>query len=217
MSKQIVKAILDLVDKAQIVFDNVKNQPDLAEIMATILYDITKMQEGETLLEALKQKNQLWLVNQAKQKEATFNFQTQWKQVKKTYKQHVQLARALLLNHPELLARLGLEGARKQSFSGLLSQMRQFYTESQADNLIGAILAGGGLIPELLQTTQTAIETAVHLHSHQQDAISRAQAATPARNEAAETLRIWLKRFWLAATFALQDNPQRLEALGKKI
>lgn len=216
MARFTAKKISSLIDKAQVATDNATNQTDIAQAMALVNYPASKIQEGQGLLSALKGENEAWLQAQAKQKEATATFKAQWSSVGKVYNRQIKLARALLDLHPELLPRLGLEGGRAKSYAGLLAQMRQFYTEAQADSVVAGLLAGGGLTVALLQANQAGVETAVALNSDQENAKSRAQAATVARDAAATEMEAWLKLFWLAAKLALNNDKQRLEALGQQ-
>ncbi len=176
-----------------------------------------EMANGQTLLQALDDKNSDRKRLYALQQEATADFNGELAQVKRRYARHAKITSAVLADTPELLGRLGLQGSRAGKFVEWHAQAQQFYREALAGSDLQTALAEGGLTVAVLQSGLGALDQVVATEQQQESAKGEAQQATPDRDAAATVFRDWMNKFWKIADVALADQPQWLERLGKKV
>jgi len=209
--------IVKLLARGRVALGNAAQTPEIVDLFERYGYGAPKLQEGQTLLQALEDKHAAQLHLYARQKEATAAFRAARQAGREIYHRHVRIARILLIRQPERLARLGLDKPRANAFSAWLAQAQQFYREALADADLQALLAEGGLTQAVLTSGQMAIEAVVQAHAHKESAKGLAQQATQDRNAAAAELDQWLRHFWKIAEVALADQPQWLERLGRRV
>jgi hypothetical protein len=210
------KVVEKLLAQGRLVLTNAAGIPEILGLLEP--YDgAVKLQEGQALFDAFEASHEAQLHLYALQKEATAAFDAAWQAARKVYGRHVKIARALLTERPELLARLGLEGARTRAYSGWLVQARQFYREALADAALLALLQAGGLAQPVLEEGLAAVEATVQAEAAQKSAKGLAQQASQDRDAAAMAFHQWLRLFWKIADVALADQPQWLERLGRVV
>ncbi len=207
----------DLLEQGRVALGNALDTPEILDALTVYNYDAVKLQEGQVLFQALEEHHAAQLRLYAQQKEATAAFKTAWSAARKTYMRHVKIARALLAEEPERLARLGAEGERAQAFEAWLGQARQFYREGLADAGLQAALAEGGLAQEVLASGQTGVEAVAQASNAQESAKGLAQQSTKDRDAAVEVFQKWMRNFWKIAEVALSEQPQWLERLGRMV
>jgi hypothetical protein len=107
-----------------------------------------------------------------------------------------------------------LAGERKESQSGLLAQLNQFYTNLSGNTEWLEKMAGYGITAEKLAAAKALALEAEEALNRQKVEMGEAQDATLRRDRAADTLQEWYSDFIAIARIALEDNPQYLEMLG---
>ena len=147
-----------LLVQGRVALDNALNAPEILDALAAYNYDAAKLEEGQSLLLALEERHAAQLRLRARQREATAAFKATWDEARRTYIRHVKIARALLAEWPERLARLGLEGRRARAFGAWVGQARQFYREGLADAGLQALLETGGLTSAVLESALELLE-----------------------------------------------------------
>ncbi len=207
----------ELLDQGRVALGNAQNTPEILDLLAAFNYDAIKLQEGQALFQTLEEQHAAQLRLYAQQKEATAAFKAAWSAARKLYMRHVKIARALLAEEPERLARLGLEGERSRTFGVWLDQAQQFYREGLADAGLQTALAEGGLAQAVLENGQAEIQAAAQANAAQESAKGLAQQSTKDRDAAAEVFQGWMRNFWKIAEVALSDQPQWLERLGRMV
>ncbi len=206
-----------LLAQGRVALNNARDTPEILDLLMAFNYDEAKLQEGQVLFQDLREQHEAQLRLRAQQKEATAAFNMSREAANKTYSRHFKISRVLLSEEPERLARLGLEGPRSKSFGAWQEQARQFYREGLADAELQALLAGGGLSQEVLESSRAQVKATVQARNAQESAKGLAQQSTKDRDAAAETYRQWMRNFYKIAEMALVNQPQWLERLGRRV
>jgi len=125
----------------------------------------------------------------------------------------LKIARVTFRNDPQAATALGLSGIRKQSFSGWLDQVQQFYLAALAKETYQSKFAQFGVTLEKLQTGKDQLDEVVAASGTKENETGEAQQATQTRDAAFDALDTWMSDFFAIARIAL-DGTQLSEALG---
>ncbi len=204
----------DFLQAAQVAIANTLSTPEILTAVAVFGYDETVMQQGQALYTAALEAHQEQLREYGEQIGSRETFETLQDQVNATYMMHLKLARIALKDQPMWNQQLGLNGTRKRSFAGWLVQVQQFYANALKAPEVLQALERFRITSEMLAANATAVESVVAAKNQQEKEKSEAQRSTQVRDEAIEALNEWLSDYLAVARIALQQDPQRLEALG---
>lgn len=199
---------------AQVAIDNALSDAEIKGYLADYGYDESRLNEGKALYETALQLHQKQKAEYGDQVSATREFKDQWKAAGREYMKFVKLARIALKSQPGALLKLDLNGERKKTFSGWLSQTKQFYINALGDSEVLTALAGFGITPEKLQAGQQLVLDTESANAAQEKEKGEAQQATPERDTAMDQLDEWKSDFTAVARIALEEKPQLLEKLG---
>lgn len=206
-----------LLEQGRIALDNAKTTPEILDLLTPLGYGDAKLAEGVQVRDSLRSKYQDQIRLYAQQEEATDQLNKAKQDAKMLYDRHYGIAKLVLKQKPELMARLGLKGARAMKLSQWIDQADQFYRESLADAGIMALLAIGGLDAETLDEGKLAVQHVGEVDNAQESAKGLAQQSTQVRNEAYLAFKTWMDNFWKIADVALINSPQWLERLGRMV
>lgn len=196
---------------AQNAITNALNHAEISKRLAEHRFDRKKLLEGKSITENVRM---LHLSKQDKygiQYACTDTFKADQMQAKKQYSRHIKIARLAFEGDRGIEETLQISGKRKTDIDGWLAQAHAFY------NKIGAYskeLSRYSISPEELSQTKAMIEALYDKRQQQLISKGDAQHATRQREEARNSLKVWISRFRKTARLALQDEPQLLEALG---
>lgn len=199
------------LERHRVMLFNAKNTSAIAKRMATFGFNGNKMLKGiamlDDVLEAQSQKDTQY----GAQKSATDALNTEWYTFKKTYNEHVALARIAYREDSGAYSTLNLDETRQATMGAWLTQATSFYQQltAYADGM-----ARFGVSAEDIQTAQAQIQALKNLRDTQLQRKGAAQDATDQRNQAMEALDEWMNEFRQIARIAMKDNPQLLETLG---
>lgn len=208
------KKIEDLIAKAGIAINNSLKNNKLQTHFAEYGYTVEKISTGKTLLTELVDLNIAHAKEWGEKEQATSIRDTKREQANKTYMRHLKIARIAFNNQPGVWQALALGGDRKDSFSGWMTQVKQFYTNLKTNQSWLEAMAGYGITPEKLDEAQLLLNNTEQAQNQQKTEMGEAQEATRLRDKAADTLQEWYSDFIAIARIALEDEPQLLEMLG---
>jgi len=199
---------------AQVAIDNALSDAEIKGYLANFGYDESRLNEGKALYETALQLHQKQKAEYGDQVSATQELNDKWQAAGKEYMKLVKLARIALKSHPGSLLKLNLNGERKKTLSGWLSQAKQFYINALGDSEVLTALAEYGITPEKLQAGQQLVLDTETANAAQEKEKGDAQQATLERDAAMDLLDDWKSDFTAVARIALEDKPQLLEKLG---
>ena len=208
------KEIEQLVLKAEVGISNAIFHPEVGTLLTPWGYTPEMLSSGQDLLAAAKDSHLEQIQEYGDQIDATNELQMSRANAHHTYIDDIVIARIAFKNEPGMWVKLQLNGKRKRTYSGSVSQQVIFYTNLLGDDDALAKMAVYGVTAEKLQAgleLTKAIE--VKLAALKKEA-GEAQHATKSRDEAVDDLQEWYSDFISIARIALQSNPQYLEILG---
>lgn len=122
----------------ELALHNALDDVTLSVPLARYSYTAEKINAGLVICQTARQKQLDQLREYAEQYSATQAFEQAWRAADRAYLRLLKLARILFKEQHAIYLKLGLVGDRKQSFSGWLTQARQFYQNALND---AAVLA----------------------------------------------------------------------------
>ena len=195
----------------------VRNSSEVAEIadaLALYGHDAAKTAEGAALLATVEELQAVQKQEYSEQYAATTAVNEAWRAADKTYTAHRKIARLALRTNPDAQTALMLHEPKARTLNPWLGQAGVFYKNGLRNPDVLAALATYNITEAMLTDAQTAVSTLADLDADQEQEKSEAQNATRARNAALDVLDVWYSAFRTIARIALEDDPQRLEALG---
>ncbi|NIR48544.1 hypothetical protein GWO43_08945 [candidate division KSB1 bacterium] len=199
---------------AQVAIDNALSNPDVQSYLSVYGYDADKIGAGKALYDNAQQLHQQQVKEYGDQFAASDALKSTWEQAKAEYMRFVKIARVALKSERAAFQKLALNGDRKQSLSGWLSQAKQFYINALADADILTKLGQFGITQEKLQAGTKLVEDTEAANVAQEKEKGEAQQATLERDQALDQLDEWMSDFTAIARIALEEKPQLLENLG---
>lgn len=202
---------------AQNVLNNAATNPEIATALADFGYPAERITTGEELLTTARD-----LVNtQSKEYGEQFAATDAMNQAKilanSEYVKHLKVARIALRGDRSAATSMELDGDRKRSFSGWLSQTKAFYANALGNPTVLEALAGFGITTEKLEANQTLVIDAEQKLNDQLKEKGEAQQATLDRDAALDALNAYISDLVAISRIALEDKPQYLEMLGLRI
>jgi hypothetical protein len=194
--------------------ENGKNMPDIAAALAVFGFDTVKMDAGAALLAAAEDLQAVQKQEYGEQFAATSALTEAWRTADKTYSTHRKLAKLALRDEPETQAALLVHERKRETLDSWLGQAGVFYKNVLGDADVLAALGQYNITEPILTDGQTAVVSVATLNAAQEKEKSDAQKATKTRDAALDALDEWYVEFRTLARIALENDSQRLEALG---
>lgn len=123
---------------AEIAIENTLNQPDLITTFQKYSYTKQKIEAGNALRKTAQEAHHKQQREYSEQTASTDKFEHAWDAAHKIYMHQVKVARLAFKRDEASLNLLGLQGIRKESFSGWCDQVDQFYSSLAAPRPRGA-------------------------------------------------------------------------------
>lgn len=206
--------INERIEFATTAIMNATNNAPIREALDAFGYDAETLKQGETLLESLKTLHAQQQQEYNEQRYAISARDALRDEINEQYIKHIKLARVAFKNNPDHLIALGLVGSRLQSYPGWKGQVTTFYNSATKNSEITTGLARFKITEVHFNAMQTKLTELGNAEGKHQTEASEAEKATLDRNKALEALDNWMSDFQEVAKIALEDDPQRLEALG---
>ena len=128
----------------------------------------------------------------------------------------VKIARVAYKNNTGIATQLGINGNRKESFSGWLLDANQSYSNTLGNDSILKPLAEYGITPAKLESGKAEVQALAAANLAQEKEKGEAQEATQQRDAAIDALSDWISDLVAIAKIALEPEAQLLESLGIK-
>lgn len=196
---------------AQIAIENSLQHARIQKKLAVYNYDRKELLEGNSLLQEVQMLQSVKQDKYGKQFETSDALQTQTREVKRLYRQHIRIARLAFENQRGILEQLQLNGRRKSDVLGLQEQIHTFYSKIET---FSEEISKYNVSPEELAQAKAMIEAIRAARRQQLQSRGDAQDATQKRDEKRRALKTWMSQFKKVARIALSDEPQLLEVLG---
>lgn len=199
------------------MFENLSKDLDLKKELGEYGYDEVKIQEGKALYDKARQGFDKNIKETREYSLSLLEFKEKYNELFKGFSSDRTKARIDFKEGSKEFIKLQLKGRMERVASKSMEQIRAFYQVLSEDNALVEILStykvDRNRVREQLQKlveTEKAYATYQHL-------IGESQQATKNKNDAFEMLDKWVSKFHKVAKIALEDRPQLLESLGKKV
>jgi hypothetical protein len=212
-TKQSLESILD---RARIAIENSLNNPTIQTYLSEYGYSKEKLQSGQQLYQTALDLQQKQRREFGEQIEATAERDQLWDIAHATYMKFVKIARVAYKNNTGIATQLGINGNRKESFSGWLLDANQFYSNTLGNDSILKTLAEYGITPTKLEAGKAEVQAVSAANLAQDKEKGEAQEATQKRDAALDALSDWMSDFVAIARIALEPEAQLLESIGIK-
>ena len=203
-----------ILEQYRVALENVKNQPAIATEMAELSYDIPKITEGEQLLATTRGAYDTKQQEDNETIEASATFKKEKEALSEMYKKHRKKAKAILRKQPEALKKLGLTNTTPKAYTNWIETIRTFY--STTDQAIMEQLATLKITAEDMTTGLAQIQKVEQARAEYLKEVGESEDATKQKDAAFAKLDDWMRDFYAVANIALEDQPQLMEALGRK-
>ncbi len=202
------------LQQVRIAIKNGKDVPEIAAALSLYGIDAIKMDEGAALLATVEELQAVQKQEYSEQYAATTAVEEAWRAADKIYTAHRKIARLALRANPDAQKALMLHEPKARTLNPWLGQAGVFYKNARRNPDVITALTTYNITDVVLADAQTAVSHLADLDADQEQEKSEAQNATRERNAALDTLDEWYSAFRTIARVALQDDSQRLEALG---
>jgi len=217
MSKKNTRTEAQILENYRVALENVTGQPQIAQAMEELGYDEAQITIGKEIWnkaqEAYKHNKQ----ENDETTEAYNNFYKEKTQLTKIYALHRKKAKVIFRKQPVVLQQLQLHIPTPQAYIKWLEVIKKFYDTLAANQELQTALIKLKLTVEEITETLQKINTLEYLRAEYLREKGESQEATKAKNKALLTIEDWMLDFYGVAKIALEETPQLLEALGKKV
>ena len=207
-------SIDSFLQQVRLGIQNAQDVPEIASALAGFGFDAARVQAGATLLDTAETLQAVQVKEYSEQYQATTALNEAQAAADKLFGIHRKLAKLALRDDPDAQKALLLHENKKQALDPWLGQAGVFYKNVLGDPDMLAALAKYNVTEAQLLEGQTAVVAVATLNASQEKEKSEAQKATKARDKALDNLDDWYVEFRELSRIALEDDAQRLEALG---
>ncbi|MDA3824081.1 MAG: hypothetical protein PF450_15910, partial [Bacteroidales bacterium] len=144
-------------------------------------------------------------------------FKTKWKSMDKTFRKLRRKANLILSDDPLTAGKLAISGPVPTNYVKWTGVVKKFYSEADSDPEIQNKLATLKINPEDISAGFELIKELELDYANLMKVRGEKQALTKAKAKAFELLQAWMSKFYTLARISLEDDPQLLEVLGKKV
>ena len=197
----------------ELALNNALGDAAVSASLARYNFTAEKINVGLALCQEARQKQFDQLSEYAEQYAATQAFEQAWEAAEAEYMRLLKLGRIIFKDQHAIYLKLGLVGNRKRSFSGWLTQARQFFQNTLGDAAVLAGYAAYNVLQAEIEAAQALVDAAEAAQRAQQRETGEAQEATLVRDAALDAIDAWMSNFIGVVKIALQGT-QLSEILG---
>lgn len=202
-----------LLEQYRVALDNVEKQPEVASVMADLGYDEALIKKGKALLAKARSAYDLNQTEDDETSAAYADFDTKKEKLKDTFTLHRKKAKVIFRKDPLTADKLGISGSFSRSYINWLEATKKFYTLASTDSTIQTKLARLKISKDELEATKSSISSLETARSEYLREKGESQEATKGKDAALAAI----EEFYAIARIGLEDKPQLLEVLGKKV
>lgn len=206
-----------LLQTAETLFETLKTREEIANELAEFTYDSAKIAEGKALYDQAKAQQE---ANRKETKEAIQAyevFEKKFEALVQTYKAHRKRVKIIFKDEPATLKILAVSGTMATRILSLLEEIEILYTELDKDQTYKTAVQKLKITQENITAQLTQLAEVKTAYAHYNTEKGESQQATKDKDKAFSDLEKWVREFYAIAKIALEDKPQLLESLGKRV
>ena len=204
-----------LLQIANILFETLKTNSEIASEMAEYGYDEPQINEGKALYERATAQQQ---ANKKETKEAILAYEAFEKLFDAfliRYKSDRKRAKIVFKDEPCILKILALEGIAATRIMSIVADTKTFYNELNNDEGFQKAVLRVKITEEHIKNQLDALEKIEKAYAAYNKEKGESQQATKDQEVAFAQLEKWIRKFYSYAKIALEDRPQLLESIAK--
>jgi hypothetical protein len=194
---------------------NSRRSPFIMERIGAYQYDEKRLDQGEGLINHIKELNIRWNKAQVEKKLATQELNALWGEIKAQYILTRRVGRMVFKGHAPQRRALCLDGNSKRALPQWLEEARQFYTNALADPEVPKKLSHFGVTAGRLEQEKKLLVKVEKAMAYQEKKAGEAMQVTRERKQAVKELDHWMANFFTILRMALGKS-QWLKAVGLK-
>ena len=201
----------------RVALENATAQPEIAKLMAELGYDAKEIAKGKKILEETRKAYDFKQKEDDETTQAYADYSEKRDELSETYSLHRKKGKVVFRNDLETLKQLELTGSLSQSYLKWFETVKKFYNvaneSEEIQNKLKRLKITKEEIADALKLTNELNQVrAAYLREK-----GESEDATKEKNQAFDVIDDWMSEFYAVAKIALEDNPQLLEVLGKKV
>ncbi|MDO5104745.1 hypothetical protein [Capnocytophaga sp.] len=200
-----------------ILFENLKNNAEIAREMAEYGYGDTEVEAGKALYDkvvALHRSNQMSSKNET---DTYADFDKKYKAVTSVFMKDRKKGKIAFQDDEPNLRTLRLKALESKSIAALVEDMKHFYGTLDQDETLRDALLSLKIDGQHVKSQLEAVLQAEKAYAVYQNAKGESQQATKDKNQAVTELEKWARKMYNVAKIALENKPQLLESLAKLV
>ena len=196
---------------------NVKSHELIALRMLEMGYNDAVLAEGKNLLNETLEKFQHKKEEDAEESLAYDRFEALWDEMDAVYRLHRKKAKVIFRKEPACLEKMAISGKVPKAYIKWIYIVKTFYGELTTDEQLQQKASRLKISPAEIQSSLQKLERLETSRATYFRKKGESQHATQVKEEAFTRLDTWMIDFYAVARIALDDSPQLLEALSKRV
>ncbi len=207
----------ETLERSRVALENVENQPEIAAAMGEMGYDAAKIAAGKAILSNTRQTYDANKTEDHESSAAYAAFDTKRRQLEDLYNLHRKKAKVIFKNDVLTAEKLAITGTLPRAYIKWIENVRRYYTVANEDTDIQTKLSMLKVSTEEIAEGLSLINEVENNRANYLREKGESQEATKTKDAAFAVLDDWMSEFFAVAKIALEDKPQLLESLGKRV
>lgn len=200
-----------------ILFENIKNQSELASELAEYGYDTDEIAKGKVLYDKASQQYQKNIKETQEETSSHAAFNQKMEELLAVYTTDRKKVRIIYKDQVDILKNLRLKGRTTRVLAHLLDDIRVLYTTLKENTELLAPVKRLKIDETHLDKQLNKIQEVEKAYAFYIKEKGESQQATKDKDKAIAELEKWVRELYAIAKIALEDKPQLLESIRKAI
>ena len=217
MTKKIYKTNEEMLQNAQVLFETIEKNQDIAQKLEDYGYPTAEIAKGKKLYTTAQT---LYGTNKKETEEeriAYQKFSSAMDELTKTYAEHRNKAKLIFKENETAKISLALKGSPATAITTLLEEITQFYKNLHEQEALRTPLIRVKITTENITDQQAKTSQVKNLYSTYAQEKNESQQATKYKNKAFADLDKWTRELYAYAKYALAEHSQFLQIFGKTV
>ncbi|ATA90392.1 hypothetical protein [Capnocytophaga stomatis] len=209
--------IAGMIQNFGILFENLKNNAEIAQEMAEYGYGETEIAQGKALYDKAIELHQANLKETKEETESYADFDKKFNSVLSVFMKDRKKGKIVFKDQEANLRTLRLKALPSKSIASLMEEMKNFYNVLDQDEALRQAISRLKVDESHIKSQLEGIVQAEKAYAAYQNEKGEAQQATKNKDAAFSELEKWVRELYSVAKIALEDKPQLLESIAKSV
>ncbi|MFK8274105.1 hypothetical protein ACI76Y_00305 [Capnocytophaga cynodegmi] len=209
--------IAGMIQNFGILFENLKNNSEIAREMAEYGYGEEEIAQGKALYDKAIQLHQTNLKETKEETESYADFDQKFNSVLSIFMKDRKKGKIVFKDQDTHLRTLRLKALPSKSIASLMEEMKNFYNVLDQDETLRQAISRLKVDEAHIKSQLGGIVQAEKAYAVYQNEKGETQQATKNKDAAFSELEKWVRELYSVAKIALEDKPQLLESIVKSV